>query len=278
MHVSDERLLRLRALTVQVYPWAMTKLRRGRYRFLSEDELRARRRSDTVFVFGSGASLNDVTAETWEEIAAHDTLGFNWFVHQRFVRCDFQLIRGIPDTDFVRSTWKRQLDEYFSLLRESPLFAETVFCVQMGLRATNGNRALGFRYLPAGAEVFQWRTNTRRREPAERFEDGLTHAHSVLSEAVNLAYLTGWKRIVLAGVDLYDRRYFWLPPEEARTVDSRRGATAADAHTQSSTGLIELLGDWRRRFSETGVSLEVLNPRSLLTATLPLYRAGTPAR
>src|SRR5687767_720284 len=66
-----------------------------RYRFLTEGELRATRKSDTLFVFGSGASLNAVSASQWQEIGRHDTLGFNWFVRQEFVRCDYHLIREI---------------------------------------------------------------------------------------------------------------------------------------------------------------------------------------
>jgi hypothetical protein len=47
---------------------AWVRDRRGRraYKTLSENELRAARRSDTAFVFGSGRSLVDVTPEEWE--------------------------------------------------------------------------------------------------------------------------------------------------------------------------------------------------------------------
>ena len=69
------------------------------YRALTEEELRRTRKSDTVFIFGSGYSLNDIPPEQWREIERHDTLGFNWFVHQRFVRCDYQLIREICTTE-----------------------------------------------------------------------------------------------------------------------------------------------------------------------------------
>jgi hypothetical protein len=275
--VNDERLLRLRALTVQVEPWLKFLAARRRYRLIDGQELRARRRSDTVYVFGSGASLNDISAAEWDAISRHDTFGFNWFVHQRFVRCDFHLIRGIPDTDFDRGVWKPQLDEYFGLIRSNPRFVDTVYCVQTGLRATNGNRALGHRLLPEGSSVFLWRTHTKRREPARSFADGLTHAHSTLSEVVNLAFLAGWHRIVLAGVDLYDRNYFWLPPGETRTVDVRRSADAANPHVQAATGLIDHLAAWNSAFERDGVQIEVLNPRSLLAGALPVHVAGQSA-
>src|SRR5487761_104302 len=134
----------VRLFSLRLGPWLRFAAPRNAYRYLDEDEARGRRRSDTVYVFGSGASLNDLGMDAWAEIARHDTFGFNWFVHQRFVRCDFHLIRGIPDTDLDPAVWRPQLEEYFRLLRTNPLFADTVLLVHGGFRAINGNRAIGY--------------------------------------------------------------------------------------------------------------------------------------
>jgi hypothetical protein len=260
-----------RLLPVRLGPWLRFQANRRAYRFLGEEELRRTRRSDTVFVFGSGASLNDLVGEDWEQIAGHDTLGFNWWVHQQFVRADYHLIRGIPDTDLDAAVWRPQLAEYFGLIRESPLFAHTVFLVHAGFRAINGNRAIGYRLLPEQNPVFLWRTSIGTGPPSRSFADGLVHGQSTLLEAVNFAYLLGWRRIVLAGVDLYDRRYFWLPAGATRSVDERRNATATEPHFQAATGLVETLAGWRQLFRAEGVELQVYNPRSLLAEELPVY-------
>ena len=52
------------------------------------------RRSETVFVFGSGYSLNEISDAEWQHIAAHDVFGFNAFYHQRWVPANFHLLRG----------------------------------------------------------------------------------------------------------------------------------------------------------------------------------------
>src|SRR5207244_7644289 len=49
-----------RLFPVRLRPWLRFLRHRGDYQFLSEDELRATRRCDTVFVFGSGRSLNEL--------------------------------------------------------------------------------------------------------------------------------------------------------------------------------------------------------------------------
>jgi hypothetical protein len=265
----------IRLLPLRIGPWLRFQARKNAYRLLDEDELRATRRSDTVFVFGSGASLNDVEEDEWAHIEQHDTLGFNWWVHQRFVRADYHLIRGIPDTDLDPSVWRPQLAQYFGLIRSNPLFDETIFLVHSGFRAINGNRAIGLGHLPEGRRVFLWRTRIAFGSPSRSFAEGLVHGSSTLQEAINFSYLLGWKRIVLAGVDLYDRRYFWLPMGETRSVDERRDATAVDPHVQAATGLIATLGAWREWLLAEGVELEVYNPRSLLAGTLPVYRHGS---
>jgi hypothetical protein len=215
--------------------------------------------------------LNDISAAEWERIAEHDTFGFNWFVRQQFVRCDYHLIRGVPDTDLDPGVWQPQLSEYFGAIRDNPLFADTAFLVQTGFRATNGNRALGYSYLAVGRPVFLWRTNVRRRRPGRSFAEGLTHGQTTLLEVVNAAWLLGWREIVLVGVDLFDRRYFWLPPDETRSVDERRGATVAEPHAQSKSGLEDTLAQWSDELATTGTRLSVHNARSLLARALPVF-------
>ena len=262
-------LLRTR---LRLGPWLHFQTGKRGYRMLGEDELRRTRKSDTVFIFGSGASLNELSAADWAHFEQHDTLGFNWFVHQEFVRCDYHLIRGIPDTDSDPRVWRPQLDEYFGLLRTNPRFAGTIYLVHSGFRAINGNRAIGYRLLPRNP-VFLWRTNSTAVLPSRSFAEGLVHGESTLLECINFAYLLGWARVVLVGVDLYDRRYFWLDADETRSVDLMRGATAAGTHARASSGLIDTLGSWRRWLASQDVELMVANPRSLLAGSLPVYVA-----
>src|SRR4051812_26800845 len=47
--------------------------------------LEAYKQSDTLFVLGSGSSINQISAERWSGIAAHDTLGFNFWLYHPFV-------------------------------------------------------------------------------------------------------------------------------------------------------------------------------------------------
>lgn len=235
---------------------------RGRraYRELSEGELRSTRTSDTVFIFGSGASLNEISTDEWRTIATANTISFREFPRQSFVRADYHVTAEVDD-----------LDEYASRLRDNPLYAATVFIVQRGWPAVSGNNLIGRRLLRPGARVFRYRRLARGRyeAPSRSLDAGLVHGFGSVVGVVNFAYLLGWRTIVLAGVDMYDKRYFWLPGEQARPYE-KPGITPSSRFT-GADGIVSMLGRWRRRFEHHGVGLFVYNPRSLLAAELPVY-------
>jgi hypothetical protein len=237
----------------------------GEYDVIDESQLRASRKSDTLFIFGSGMSLNALTEAECREFERHDVMGFNRFPRQTFVRCDYHLIREIaPVRGDNRSLWV-QLEEYAGFLRENPLFREAILLVQTGWRALNGNQMIGLRLLPKRNRVFLWRTVLDRREPTASLSDGLTHAYGTLYECVNFGFVMGWKTIVLVGVDLYDRRNFWHTPEEAAQP------VWAEVHTTARGGMVELMGRWRTTLEKRGVQLYVYNPNSLLNECLPVW-------
>jgi hypothetical protein len=265
---------------VRAVAWLQFRRRRRRYRILGEGELRAGRKSDTVFVFGSGASLNEIAPAEWSFFEAHDTIGFNWFVRQDFVRADYHLVRGIPADDLRPASWRPVLERYFAYARHSPRYAATTFVVHTGWNAINGNRAIGLGLLPAGRPVFLYRSRLGQPDFSWSFADGLAHPNSTLEDTVNFAVLAGWTRIVLVGVDLYDRRYFWLAPEETLPEDVARGASADDAHSRAASGMLETFDRWTRDLAGRGIELAVYNPRSLLADIMPVFsakRANGPA-
>lgn len=262
------RMLILRRFITRLNPWISSMLSpHSYYRYLSETELYSARKTDTVFIFGSSYSLNTISEKEWKFFETHDTVGFNWFVHQNWIRCDFHLIRGIPDTDLDKSIWKPQLKEYFDLIHEKSLYQNTVFLLQKGFRAINGNRTIGLKLLPRKSKIFRWEIS-RGPEPKFSFEEGLTHNNSSLDETINFAFLLGWKHIVLVGVDLYDRRYFWLSADKTRSVDSIRNFTFNDP---AKDGKIDAIGKWKKIFEQYNVNLYVYNPKSLLAEVLPIY-------
>lgn len=257
------------------------RLHRHRYQVLSEADLIGSRRSDTVFVFGSGYSLNDITPGEWDRIAAYDTFGFTGFIAQRWVRTDYHLIRGGVE---VSLTWRPFAEDFCRTLNENPHFTRTILILQGEYRAVFANQILGYGLVRPGTRIFRYRTARGEGLPSLAFAGGIRHGAGTLCDAVNAAVCMGWRRIVLTGVDLYDSRYFWLKPDETLQFDeatgltrpgqiNARGGSPNHPHNTTRNGIVEALGDWRTYLErERGCSLEVYNPRSLLAPVMPVFQ------
>jgi hypothetical protein len=261
--------------------WLRERVNRRWYRVLAEPDLRAAKKSETVFVFGSGYSLNELMPAEWTHFARHDTFGFNNFVYEKWIPIGFQLLRGGVET--TDTLWRAYAAEFTGILNANPHCANTIFLVQGEYLADFCNRLIGYGYLRRGAGIFRYHTNREDGPPTRSFAEGLRHEGGTLSDAVNAVSILGWKRIVLVGVDLYDSRYFWMGPHETQGVDERgaivpaatnaRGIRYDGVHNTVRNGVVERMGQWREFLArETGAELTVYNPRSLLSAVLPVYR------
>lgn len=267
--------------------WARDRLRRGGYAVLDETQARASRRSDRVFIFGSGASMNGISAKEWEAMAEHDTFGFNAFYWQQWIRVDYQLFRG--GTYGVLRPVERA-KELASALRANQRFEDTIFVMQDDFLGHYANFVVGRGYLPHGARIFRYRTAPAPGLPTRSFAEGIRHSPGTLVDTVNCAYCLGWKEIVLVGIDLYDSRYYWLPPDKTLTVDPvtkniapgdvnpYHGNRAGDPHNTLTAGIVELMGDWRRVLEADGVALSVYNPKSLLADVMPVFEPAMAVR
>jgi len=261
-----------RVTPVRAKAWLQDRLKRGRYPHLSPAEVQKTRKSETIFIFGSGYSINDIAPEEWTHFAQHDTFGFNFFVRQNFVRVDYHLVREVGGDDLDPQSWRPHLDQYAQFIHDNPFYEHTIFIVQSGWPAINGNRMIHLAKLPDKARVFRFKSKNSEHylPPSRSFEEGLVHHFGTLTDCVNFAYLLGWRKIVLVGVDLYDRRYFWLGYNETRASDSARGKSYEDVHNTAQP-VINVLGEWHDYLAAEGITLSVYNPRSLLKEVMPVY-------
>lgn len=245
--------LRSRHAVDRTLLWLREPLGRRAFRVLDERALLATRRSDTVFVFGSSASLRRLTPEEWRRFAEHDVVGFSHFHRQRWIRVDYHLVAEVASAA-----------ETAASMRANPLYAETIFGMTKGWTAEAANAMVANRLLPAGTRIFRWRRVARGRiaPPSRRLADGLVHGAGSVQDVVNFALVLGWRRVVVVGVDLRGGGYFWM--------EDAPDASGGDRWPQADR-VLPAMRLFLEHAHRDGIRLEVYSPQSLLAEVLPVF-------
>lgn len=195
-------------------------LRRTGIPLLQREALLACKKSDVLFVLGSGPSINQITADRWQAIARHDSLALNFWVLHPFVP-SFYLFESIEQSEFPRAAqimleaFARRAEDYRETVKvamevhrhgrqmaeELPAaFRENLYAALSLPAPARTERELEYalRYL-ANAGVFDTDRNYSRL---------LKYAASITT-ALTVAAKLRYKSVVFCGVDLRDQRYFF---------------------------------------------------------------------
>ncbi|MBT5831548.1 MAG: hypothetical protein HOH77_15270 [Candidatus Latescibacteria bacterium] len=212
---------------------------------------------------GSGYSINNITADQWAYISQHNTISFREFPRQNFVRADYHLTGEI---DFV--------EPYAEHICKNPHYKDTIFAVQKGWLAHQANQLIGKRLLPSKAPMFRFHRCGRSQHipPSKNFSDGLVQGFNSSFSVTNFAYVMGWKHIVLSGIDLNDKRYFWLGQNETRAYETKGMGITYESVFTNADHIVPLFKYWTETLSKQGVQLYTLNPKSLLADVMPIYK------
>jgi hypothetical protein len=182
---------------------------------LSSVDLAQNKNSNTLFILGSGSSINNISEARWRAIARHDTAGFNFWPFHPVVP-KFYFIEAISHSEqpdmypAYRELAERRQNDYRSTLRVATNLKHdvvfpgdwwkdmrTIYVVPIAARNASEIRA-GLKYLE------------RKKLFAPSFHIELLYKQaSTLSSLLSFAIRMQYDRVVLCGVDLRDSRYFY---------------------------------------------------------------------
>lgn len=257
-----------------------------------------RRTSDTLFVLGSGSSVCDLPAGAWDEIAAADSIGINFWVLHQFVPSAYTT--EWYTNDDKRTAWLEAVDARRDEIAEVPIF------FRLPARRVNDRQRGSLRLRPADvtARLPAWHRKTRitndlnilpirpvhLRRLFRTFDRiGLLNhrrrtvylpvARGTVLWAIFFGYRLGYRRIVLCGVDLNHTEYFFHRPGGGRVEGLRVPAPyqhgerhrTDDPSLKGSpmSALVAAVND--AVLAPHGIRLEVGHPRSALAEFLPLH-------
>lgn len=180
--------------------------------------------SDTVFILGSGWSINEISEDRWRIIARHDSIGFNFWLVHAFVPRIYVFESGPygnkdgrrPMFQLLKQTLERRAKYYANTVKivteAQPLNREQLITelsnkvrenLYVGYTApivarSERELAAGIAYLRKQGEF----------ERSDRVRWLFKYGGSVIA-MLSLAVRMGYKRIVLCGIDLGKQVYFY---------------------------------------------------------------------
>ena len=174
---------------------------------LIDDYVDTKKKSDTIFIFGSGESVNYLTGGQWDEVKRHNTMAFNYFLVHDFV----------PDYYEIEIMEPIESHRFFENLAR-----EKYSNVDMFVNLWHANRRkYDFSQYPYQEKMWVFplwkipaKSNENFRKSIRYFNKrkmlnlNIVEHISQTCCVISLAYLLGYKNIVLIGVDLNGTRYF----------------------------------------------------------------------
>lgn len=225
------------------------------------EELISKKSSDTIFILGSGSSINKVTSDQWSIIGKHDSIAFNWFCKHEF-EPKFFLIReqsNIPS----RCNDDESPDILVDLVNKYKN-THAIIC------NVNHHTKKAYKYykdsrikipcliLKDNKSKKYSSVSNLSRDPSKK---GLIHGSCTLCSVLHLVKFMGYKNIVFVGIDLYDSRYFWLRRKKSRHTLIKKGVSYGSSHPVANKTK-RLVGRFCKYYSD--INVYVANKKSLL--------------
>lgn len=249
----------------------------GRYSNLAEE-----RKSDTIFILGSGSSVNDLSAEVWNEIKKNDSLGLNfWLVHEHVP--DFYMFEAPRDADRrkVFSTLLNEKSESYAY-KNCKFFVKDIhhgnFSSEIIPKAVKGNVFTFPQYSLIGRVLGSMESSFTKyfRLRIIGHDSVLLSNRATLFAALFFSWKMWYKNIVLVGIDLNNTSYFYESEKYRNSLTPGSGQTGSVHKTVDPCygnvtldQLVYMINE--RLLMPSGTSLFVASSKSLLYPKIPLY-------
>lgn len=186
-----------------------------RLKTLRHFSLKDYKKSDTLFILGSGKSIEEITEEQWAIIKNNDSLGFNFWLYHDFIPTFYVYEESL--------NVERNILFYQLLNHKKDLYKDTPFIVKdieyKGITVEKlPSKLIGNIYLSTELVIFGDKLNftkflNRGYQLIKRFnrrkQNVFLKRSGSLSYLLFLAENFGYKNIVLCGVDLKHSDYFF---------------------------------------------------------------------
>lgn len=267
-----------------------------RYKNLKTLDLSKYKTSDTLFVIGSGYSLNNITKNQWKEINEHDILGFNFsFLNNDHIPTYYfteAMINPSPN-EFGRSpipelfyqlyrTKKEEYKDVIKILTDlepnrkehfenygKDLFDDNFYLGQTVNGITDSEKEF--------KKLIRFLRKRRIFNPSNHLTK-LFKFRGTLSATISFGVNLGYKNIILCGIDLNDPRYFYQDKNIYPNLPNFRSSSPGKDHATIRSipnfleinKVVEIMNE--ELCTPNGIKLFIQNPESALNTFIPVYK------
>ena len=245
--------------------------------------------SDTIFLLGSGPSINDISKEQWELIGKHNSIGFNyWFAHD-FVPT-YYMFQGADETmlELLKDTNSKYKNIPF-LLRGADIAAGSLDTSDDRINLLKNNPVYYLNTYPISSKcsievskLFKF-VESLGFFTFNKISDFVPKFRGSLGLLISLSYQMGYKKIVLCGMDMKDSSHFWDSSFYNQLKDKYNLPSINDTNLNTFTDenhspntvphYVYSLRDWM--LDKHNVEISLINSNSALYPELDIYDSSS---
>ncbi|UXX80599.1 hypothetical protein N7E81_05740 [Reichenbachiella carrageenanivorans] len=282
--------MRLSALKFYVQELLKIKKIANKYNLpnLTELEIGRYKTSDTIFILGSGDSINNYSAAQWKEISDQDSIGFNyWPIHNHVptfysVECASNLNIRKEQINLL-NTNKKAYKKTPIILKDifEGYWQETVPLIDPELKP---NLYIAKEIQLTGRSCEDYLRSIKMYENLGMIKEGsfkyIPRKIGSLIFLLFFAFFSGYKKVVLCGIDLDGGSSFYLNERYSKQQEHLQHTISAikskKHHTldksQNFVTMPELLSFLNKKyFQEKGLSIYLGNKQSSLYPEFSLF-------
>lgn len=171
------------------------------------------KKSDTLYILGSGLSVMDLTQNDWNEVKKHDSFGFNGWVFHDFIPTYYGIEPMANNNVF--NWYIRALRQKQEVFQNMPIFIQYQHMKMRGKHfdyegIDQNNIYYHVPYMPNTTNERVLKRCVQRfvRQSHLDFSE-VFHYSGSLSYVLNMGYVMGYKKMILLGVDLNTSEYYY---------------------------------------------------------------------
>lgn len=236
-----------------------------------DNRIKSYKTSDTVFLIGSGPSINDMTDAEWAVVREHDSIGFNFSMILDHIPSMYMLQFGDRIIEILK-----QKNYTIPILIRGSLFAKQKY----DLQTIDYIKKNDIFYINEYAIHSQCDIDHFKLYEFMEVMGFLSHGvigrlvpkwRSTIGLLISLSFQMGYKNIVLCGCDMQDKAHFWEISKYAKfNLPKQCFGTEFTDKTYCKNTVDSYIVSLNEFFKDA-CNIYVMNTKTILYPRLPLY-------